>query len=99
MYAGLLLNALGNVVVPAATGLASNQVGPREQGKMQGALSSLTTLCAAVGTLMATSLFAWFTGPHAPIYLPGAPYYFGVILYLAALVAAYVSVKPVSRAT
>lgn len=85
MYAGLFVNSLGNLVVPATQGLASNEVGPREQGKMQGALSSLTTACATIGTLAATALFARFNGPGAPIALPGAPFFLGIALYSIAL--------------
>ena len=58
----------------ATQGLLSRQVGEDEQGTLQGALASLVSLTGIVGPVMATSLFAYFTRPAAPVQVPGASF-------------------------
>lgn len=65
-------------------GLASNAVGESEQGELNGAVMSATSIVAFLAPPAMTGLFAWFTAANTPIYLPGAPF------VLAALVAALV---------
>jgi DHA1 family tetracycline resistance protein-like MFS transporter len=66
----------------------SKQVGSDEQGALQGALTSLTSLMAAVGPILATSLFSRFTAPTAAVTLPGAPFFSGAALFLGGLLLA-----------
>jgi hypothetical protein len=56
-----------------------------EQGSVQGALSSLDGLAAIVSAIAATAPFAYFTGPTAPIELPGAPFPAGAMLLAEAI--------------
>ena len=44
------------------------------QGETQGALSSVQGLTAIAAPLIASWVFSTFTGPNAPILLPGAPF-------------------------
>ena len=47
--------------------------------------TSLISATGVVGPLLMTSLFAYFTGQHAPLFLPGAPFLAGSALALLAL--------------
>jgi DHA1 family tetracycline resistance protein-like MFS transporter len=42
---------------------------------LQGAMSSLTSLTSVVAMWAMPTLFAWFTGPSAPVYFPGAAFF------------------------
>ena len=72
----------------ATQGLLSRQVGEDEQGTLQGALASLVSLTGIVGPVMATSLFAYFTRPSAPVQVPGASFLLAAALTAVALVLA-----------
>jgi DHA1 family tetracycline resistance protein-like MFS transporter len=72
----------------ATQGLLSRQVGEDEQGTLQGALASLVSLTGIVGPVMATSLFAYFTRPTAPVQVPGASFLLAAALTGIALVLA-----------
>ncbi len=82
MFAFLGVYALGGIAGPSVQGVISNQVLPNEQGEIQGALTSLTSITSIVGPLIMTNLFAYFTGPTAPTYFPGAPFALGAVLIL-----------------
>lgn len=82
MFAFLGVYALGGIAGPSVQGIISNQVLPSEQGEIQGALTSLTSITSIVGPLIMTNLFAYFTGSTAPTYFPGAPFALGAILIL-----------------
>lgn len=80
---------LGGIAGPAIQALISAQVPPNEQGELQGGLTSLVSLTSIVGPPLMTSLFAYFTGPKAPVYFPGAPFLLAAILtVISALLAA-----------
>lgn len=88
MYAIMVPFALGGIAAPAIQGLISRQVGPSEQGELQGALTSLSSVTAIVGPLLATTLFAFFNAPQTPVHLPGAAFFMGTLLTLAGLFVA-----------
>ncbi|HMN28775.1 MAG TPA: TCR/Tet family MFS transporter, partial [Caldilineaceae bacterium] len=58
-------SALGFVSGPSAQALISRAVGADEQGAVQGALASLTSLTGVVGPLLATGVFRYFIGENA----------------------------------
>ena len=68
------LTAFAGVVTPALQGIMSKTVNDNQQGELQGALTSIGALAMIVSPLVMTSVFAAFSGPSAPIYLPGAPF-------------------------
>ncbi|QJD78155.1 TCR/Tet family MFS transporter [Spirosoma rhododendri] len=82
MFAFLGVYALGGIAGPSVQGIISNQVLPSEQGEIQGALASLTSVTSIVGPLIMTNLFSFFTSPIAPTYFPGAPFALGASLTL-----------------
>lgn len=88
VYAIMPIGGLGVVSGQATQGLLSHQVGEDEQGALQGALASLTSLTGIVGPIIGTSLFAYFTGPSAPVNVPGAAFFFAAALNVVALIIA-----------
>jgi DHA1 family tetracycline resistance protein-like MFS transporter len=76
------------VLHPAARSLISGGVPDNEQGLLQGALTSGVTLTAVVGPPLATGVFASFIGPHAPLVVPGAPFFVGSVLFGVGLLLA-----------
>jgi len=86
MYAVTALYCLGlGLLNPAVQGLMSRAVAANEQGLLQGAMTSVMTATAIVGPPLANGLFALAISPQAPLTLPGAPFFLGSILCLAAL--------------
>jgi DHA1 family tetracycline resistance protein-like MFS transporter len=72
--------------MPAINGIISKQVPPTEQGEVQGALASVGGVTSIAAPILLTNVFAYFTGPGAPIYFPGAAFLAaGLMLALAAL--------------
>ena len=69
----------------AMQGLLSRQVGEDEQGTLQGALTSLVSLTGIVGPVVATTLFAYFTRPAAPVHVPGISFLLAAALTALAL--------------
>ena len=89
MFAFLIPYCLGGIAGPSIQGVISSQVPANEQGELQGALTSLMSLCGVFGPLLMTNLFAFFTAKTAPVYFPGAPFILGAVLMLASAVIAY----------
>ncbi len=83
MLAFLVPYCLGGIAGPSLQSTITSQVGVREQGELQGALTSLMSATSVVGPPMMTNLFAWSIRPGSVIYLPGAPFFLGSILMMA----------------
>ena len=86
VYVILCFGAFGGVTMPTVQGVISRQVGADEQGRLQGALMSLASIAGILGLVILPTLFSYSISPHAPIHLPGSPYYFSSILVMAALI-------------
>jgi DHA1 family tetracycline resistance protein-like MFS transporter len=80
LYAILVVGAVGGIAGPSAQALISRQVGPSEQGSVQGALQSLMSLTGVVGPVVFTHLFGFFTSPAAPFQVPGVAFFGGALL-------------------
>jgi DHA1 family tetracycline resistance protein-like MFS transporter len=65
--------------------ILSEQVGPNQQGELQGVIASITSLTSVGAPLLMTSLLAWFSGPHAPVYFPGAAFMAAALCELGGL--------------
>jgi DHA1 family tetracycline resistance protein-like MFS transporter len=85
MFAFLIPYALGGISGPAMQGIISNEVPANEQGELQGGLTSLMSITSIVGPILMTNLFSYFTGSHAPIKFPGAPFLMAAILTLVSI--------------
>ncbi len=86
MYAGIVVGTFAGLVYPSLQALMSAEVGRDEQGELQGAVSSLVSLAAILGPLAMTQAFALFSGPAAPIRLPGAAFILAAVLATGTLV-------------
>ncbi|HRK03102.1 MAG TPA: MFS transporter, partial [Oligoflexia bacterium] len=84
LYAVLLIASIFWSMHPALQALISRDVPDNQQGELQGSLMSLTSLTSIVNPLIMTSLFAAFSNRTSGLYLPGAPYFLGCALLLAA---------------
>ena len=83
----IVFGALAGLAMPAIQGLVAGTVGPSEQGEIQGALTSLTSLTSIFAPLIFTAgLFSFFTSDASPMALPGAPFLLGSILFAVSLV-------------
>jgi DHA1 family tetracycline resistance protein-like MFS transporter len=81
----IIPSALGGLAGPTIQGIMAGQVPAREQGELQGGLTSLVSLTTIIGPVMMTSLFYYFTNHGASIYFPGAPFLAASVLTIAAL--------------
>ena len=80
---------LGGLAGPPAQSMMTHLVDPHEQGRLQGALSSLRGLAGIFGPAMFANLFALFIGGHAPVpHLPGAAFVLAALLLAVATLVA-----------
>jgi DHA1 family tetracycline resistance protein-like MFS transporter len=84
--AGLLVvTGLQSLVQPSLMAMMSRRVGLDQQGELQGLNGSIAALAAILAPVMFAQPLAWFTGPHAPFYFPGAAFCVSVAACLVAL--------------
>lgn len=81
----IVFGAFAGVAGPSIQALVSGTVSPSDQGKVQGALTSLMSLSSIVAPLVfASGLFSFFTSDAAPFELPGAPFLLGSVCFFSA---------------
>ncbi|MEZ6121290.1 MAG: TCR/Tet family MFS transporter [Pirellulaceae bacterium] len=81
----IVAGSLGQLSQPAVQSVVTGAVDPKEQGAIQGALTSLQGLTSIIAPLLFTSgLFRYFTSESRPFYLPGAPFLVGSFLWMGA---------------
>lgn len=88
LYVFLIPYAFGGIAGPTVQGLISNQVSEKEQGNLQGAITSLLSITAILGQLLFSSVFYFFIRPNQNIYFPGAPYALAALLLVVAFLFA-----------
>jgi DHA1 family tetracycline resistance protein-like MFS transporter len=87
--AGIPVFCLGGMCGPPAQAMITHLVDPREQGRLQGALTSLASLAGIFGPALFANLFALFISDHAPVrHLPGAAFLLAALLLAAAALLA-----------
>jgi len=85
----IVLGAFSGVSGPAIQSLVTSRVDETEQGKIQGALTSLTSLTNIIApVLFNTLLFSYFISDEAPVNLPGAPFFVGFVLLMVSIAIA-----------
>ena len=88
-FAAIPLTALWGLAGPPLQSMMSRQVGPSQQGQLQGAFSSMRGISGMIGPLLFTQVFRGAIATGLPSWLPGAPYFMAAALVAAsALVAA-----------
>src|SRR5207253_10947818 len=91
---GIPAAALSALIGPSAQGLMSRRVSPSEQGQLQGAFGAINGICAIIGPLIFTGLFAWTIHHDHLIPVPGLPILFAAGLIVLALLLAMKVAKP-----
>ena len=89
MYAVIFANLLGFTVSSSIQSIVSGAADERSQGQTLGAVSSLNSLTAVLGPLIATPLLVTVSDLPQGHWAIGAPLYVGSLLQALALVLAY----------
>jgi MFS transporter, DHA1 family, tetracycline resistance protein len=87
-WLGIPVMALWGVSGAAIQALMTRLVASDQQGRLQGATSSVQSVSQLVGPFLFTLTFAYFIGAQAPLQLPGAPFLLASALLLLALLIA-----------
>ncbi|GLQ98489.1 TCR/Tet family MFS transporter [Dyella mobilis] len=90
---GIPFLCLGGLAGPPSQALITRQVDPHEQGRLQGALSSLASLAGIFGPAVFANLFALFISDHAPAHLPGIAFVLAALLISAATMLASYAIR------
>lgn len=93
LYAFMIPYALGGVAGPTLQGLLSNTVSETEQGKLQGAITSMISITTIIGPAIATGLFFVFTTDRVGIYFPGISFFAASILLICATILVSIGLK------
>jgi MFS transporter, DHA1 family, tetracycline resistance protein len=85
----LPIMALWGLSSPAAQALMTRQVADSEQGRLQGAIASITGVAGLIGPALFTLTFAYFISGSATPLLPGAPFFLAALLLALSMVLAW----------
>jgi DHA1 family tetracycline resistance protein-like MFS transporter len=83
-WAGIPLMALWGLESPACLALMSRHIGASEQGQLQGANASVTSIANLFGPSLFAQTFAFAVGPGRDWGLPGAPFLVATLLLIFA---------------
>lgn len=70
---------------PPLQGLLARRVAPNEYGLLQGTNASVMGITGIIGPVLFTQIYAYFLQPHGGFSIPGAPFFCGAILLVAAI--------------
>ncbi len=88
-WAGMPIFALMGLFNPGLQSLMTQRVMPTEQGRLQGANTSIVGIAGMIAPALFTGSFAWFIGGGSGWHLPGAPFLLAASLTFAALVVVW----------
>src|SRR5881398_2736005 len=89
MYvASIPVISMWNISFPAAQGIMTHHVSEREQGELQGAISSLRSIAFVIGPFLFSWTFGWFIDPRHSFHVPAAGYYLAAALLFTAMLMA-----------
>jgi DHA1 family tetracycline resistance protein-like MFS transporter len=94
LWLALPIFSLMGLFGPGLQSLMSQRVAAHEQGKLQGANGSITSIAGLIGPSIFTLSFAHFIDKDRAWSLPGAPFLIAAALLLAALVLAMLAARP-----
>lgn len=86
-WAGLPVFALMGLFNPGLQSVMTQRVLPTEQGRLQGANTSIIGIAGMIAPGLFTASFAWSIAPSSDWHLPGAPFLIAALLTSAALIA------------
>jgi DHA1 family tetracycline resistance protein-like MFS transporter len=93
-WIGIPLLALWGLAEPASLALMSRSVGASEQGRLQGANSSITGIANLIGPGLFSLTFAFAIGSGRAWNLPGAPFLIAALLLAASAIVAWRVTRP-----
>lgn len=85
LYPALMVGSISGLAEPSAQSLLTREVGPREQGAVQGALAGVRSLAGVVAPPIFNTLFGYFTSPAAPVQIPGVAFFGGAAFVVVGL--------------
>jgi len=86
----ILPYCLGGIAGPALQSIMAGNVSKKEQGELQGTLTSVMSATSIIGPPLMTNLFYYFTHDEAPFQFPSAPFVLGgALLAISAVIAYY----------
>jgi DHA1 family tetracycline resistance protein-like MFS transporter len=91
---GVPTMALWGIATPSLQTIMTRCVSPTEQGRLQGALSSLMALSSLIGPIMFTETFAFAIRQDSAWRLPGAPFFLSTALLFVAMLCARRAIQP-----
>lgn len=86
--AGIPLMALWSLAGPPIQAIMTHQVDPSEQGRLQGAISSLGSFAGIFGPFLFAQVFAFSIAPGAPLHVPGLAFVLSALLLAVGAVIA-----------
>ena len=93
---GIPVMAFWGLAGPSAQALMTRRVNSSEQGRLQGAIASLSGIAGLIGPSLFTQTFAAFIGPQAVWQVPGAPFLLSALLLLTGAALAWRTTAPVA---
>jgi len=93
LLVSLVPYCFGGIAGPTVQSIVSNRVPDNEQGELQGAMTSLISVASIIGPIAMTAIFYFFTNDEAEVYFPGSPFFLGGLLFIAAFVLSFVTLK------
>ena len=94
-WLGIPLQAMWGLSSPSIQSLMSRLVSPSEQGQLQGANTSVSSIAQLIGPGIFTLTLAWSVGSTVPIALSGAPFLLAALmLVVAGVLSACLIAKP-----
>ncbi|MFT3790427.1 MAG: TCR/Tet family MFS transporter [Rudaea sp.] len=88
LWAVLPVGALWGTAQPATQALMTHMVAPSEQGRLQGAVTSVSSLSGIVGAIAFPATLAFVTASHEHTWLAGATFYLAAAILAVALIFA-----------
>ncbi|MGI8907139.1 MAG: TCR/Tet family MFS transporter [Candidatus Sumerlaeaceae bacterium] len=89
--------AMWGLAGPSVQALMTKKLGPDEQGRLQGALTSLNGVANMAGPPIFSGIFALFISTQAPMHLPGAPFLLATLVMIIAMPLAWRYAKSVEQ--
>ncbi len=89
LYCIILVGSLSGIGSPATQSIISQAVPADEQGAVQGALNSITSVARVIAPLLWTFLFSWAIDTKRVVHIPGLPFFGASLLLLGATALAW----------
>ncbi len=85
VYFIIIIGSIAGIGSPATQSMISQAVPADEQGAVQGALNSITSIAGIAAPLLWTAMFSWAIAPGRSVDVPGLPFFGAGIVSLAAM--------------